>query len=316
MRKYLVLGIILIMLLPQLAIAQDNATGFEKICSRDTGLANCVQQLYLFALGFGALLSLLMLVLAGYKYMTAQGNASQVESAKESFADAFIGLIIIFVAFILLNVINPDLVRFREPAKTLTLPEIIGKPPGDEELFGGPPLPTKARTDSRAAADAAIAQQIKNNQKISLSSSADYPGYNALGNINEIIAKNYPSVCSARNGCNFQGSGYGSVVINSDLLQGILRLAGNPPGYSFTITSISTGKHSGGSSHYTGRAVDIVSSSSDRSTWVQIRQYINGTLGGKAICEDTITANDVPDCSAAQVNHIHWSIGAGASGSF
>lgn len=102
-------------------------TGFEQICSKAAGLASCVQQLYVLALGLGALIALLMIILAGYRYMTASGNATQVQSAKDAFASAFVGLIIIFVAFILLHTINPDLTRFKDFSKTLTLPEI--KPP-------------------------------------------------------------------------------------------------------------------------------------------------------------------------------------------
>lgn len=101
-------------------------TGFERICPRfdaqgqPFGIAPCVQRIYLFSLGFGSVIALFLIVLAGYRYMTAQGSAEQVQSAKDSFSSAFIGLIIIFVAFILLYVINPDLVRF----KRLELPNI------------------------------------------------------------------------------------------------------------------------------------------------------------------------------------------------
>ncbi len=108
------------------ASAQEVAkTGFEDICARDAGLAKCIQQLYLLALGLGAIVALLMIVLAGYRYMTAAGNAQQVENAKEAFASAFIGLIVIFIAFILLYLINPDLVKFKGlqlPGSTTTSP--------------------------------------------------------------------------------------------------------------------------------------------------------------------------------------------------
>lgn len=100
--------------------AEDVKTGFETICNREAGLAPCIQKIYLFSLGLGALIAMFMVVLAGYRYMTAQGNAEQVESAKGAFASAFIGLIIIFIAFILLYLINPDLVKF----KKLELPPI------------------------------------------------------------------------------------------------------------------------------------------------------------------------------------------------
>jgi len=103
-------------------------TDFEKFCNVTDGLASCIQKIYLLSLGLGAIVALLMIVLAGYRYMTAGGNGAQVESAKDSFESAFIGLIIIFTAFILLSLINPDLVRFKNFDKTLKLPEIkVGK---------------------------------------------------------------------------------------------------------------------------------------------------------------------------------------------
>lgn len=105
-------------------------TGFEKICDSDKGIAVCVQQIYVLALGLGALVALLMIVLAGYRYMTAQGNAQQVEGAKEAFASAFIGLIVIFVAFILLYLINPDLVKFRGLNFPSSSTSNSGPPPG------------------------------------------------------------------------------------------------------------------------------------------------------------------------------------------
>jgi hypothetical protein len=119
-------AISIVLLLPMANVHAQSAppTGFERLCSRDPvtgGLARCIQQIYLFSLGFGSLISFLMIIVAGYRYMTAQGNSEQVASAKDTFASALIGLIIIFVAFILLYVINPDLVGFR-PLPGLDLP--------------------------------------------------------------------------------------------------------------------------------------------------------------------------------------------------
>ncbi|OGE84575.1 MAG: hypothetical protein A2846_04860 [Candidatus Doudnabacteria bacterium RIFCSPHIGHO2_01_FULL_49_9] len=117
--KFVYLGLLIMVLavqfLPVSVQAQGavRETGFEDICSRNIGIAVCVKQIYLFSLGAGALITLLMVVLAGYRYMTASGNAEAVSSAKESLESAFKGLIIIFVGFILLYLINPELTQFR-----------------------------------------------------------------------------------------------------------------------------------------------------------------------------------------------------------
>ena len=64
--------------------------------------------------------------------MTASGNAQAVQSAKDAFGAALIGLIIIFIAFILLYVINPDLVKF----SGLSLPNVTTPTPTSRGTSG------------------------------------------------------------------------------------------------------------------------------------------------------------------------------------
>src|SRR3989344_2810229 len=122
---YIVLAIIFILelSLPISAMAQEVPpdTGFT-ICQKQAGLSVCIKQIYLLSLGLGSLVAMLMIVLGGYEYMTAGGNAEQVQKGKEHFVSALTGLVILFVAFILLYLINPDLVKF----KNLSLPDIPG----------------------------------------------------------------------------------------------------------------------------------------------------------------------------------------------
>jgi len=133
--KLLAVLVLAQLFLPYTVLAQQRAdappTGFERICSTheivngqkvpiDGALPVCIKKIYLFSLGFGALVGMFMLVTAGYRYMTAAGNAEQVASAKDTFTSTFTGLIIIFIAFILLYLINPDLTQFTK----ITPPEI------------------------------------------------------------------------------------------------------------------------------------------------------------------------------------------------
>lgn len=136
----------------QVQRADAPPTGFEAICNqalvKSQGLAGCINKIYLFSLGLGALIALLMLVTAGYRYMTAAGNAEQVQTAKDTFVSTFTGLIIIFIAFILLYLINPDLVQLN----TLRLPKIEIKTGGSAGGGGGaappPPPPPGGGTGS------------------------------------------------------------------------------------------------------------------------------------------------------------------------
>ena|SRR3989344_2291499 len=131
--KLLLTFAVMQLLLPYAVFAQSQRdaappTGFEQICSTRDAQGNpiegalpiCIKKIYLFSLGLGALIGLVMLVTAGYRYMTAAGNAEQVASAKDTFESTFKGIIIIFTAFILLYLINPDLTQFTK----LNLPKI------------------------------------------------------------------------------------------------------------------------------------------------------------------------------------------------
>ncbi|KKW28943.1 MAG: hypothetical protein A3K06_01805 [Candidatus Doudnabacteria bacterium RIFCSPHIGHO2_01_52_17] len=90
-------------------------TGFLASCKPGgAGLATCINDIYILSLGLGGLLALLMIVLAGYRYMTASGNAQQVENAKDAFSSALIGLIVLFVGFVLLYVVNPQLTQLQD----------------------------------------------------------------------------------------------------------------------------------------------------------------------------------------------------------
>jgi len=77
-----------------------------------SALPQCINQIYVWSLGIGSLLALLMIVLGGYMYMTASGNAEQTSKGKEYIWGAIIGLALLFTAYLLLRTINPDLTNF------------------------------------------------------------------------------------------------------------------------------------------------------------------------------------------------------------
>ena len=81
-------------------------------------LPKCINQIYVWSLGLSSLLAVLMVVLGGYYVMTSAGNAEQATKGKEYIWGAVIGLVLLFTAYLLLRVINPDLInlRFGNPA--------------------------------------------------------------------------------------------------------------------------------------------------------------------------------------------------------
>jgi hypothetical protein len=75
-------------------------------------IGKLVSQIYLWSLGVGGVLALLMIVLGGYRVLTAAGNAAQATSGKEYIYSSLIGLGILFASYLILSTINPDLTRF------------------------------------------------------------------------------------------------------------------------------------------------------------------------------------------------------------
>ncbi len=139
---------------------------------------------------------------------------------------------------------------------------------------------------------------------ISFSNSGDCGAqFTAQTSIQAIANNTYPPVCSCQcaNSCPAGGAS-GNTTVNPAILDALLALKQSVGNY--TVTSFTTGSHCGGDSHYTGHAVDLVPAA-DRSQWPNYRAFLNAH-GGYAMCEDTHTAKDVPDCNANQVTHIHW----------
>lgn len=78
------------------------------------GLVGYLRYLYLFGLTLVGVVGLGALVYGGFTYMLS-GTATSKEEAKKRIWGAITGLILALSAYLILNTINPDLVRFRLP---------------------------------------------------------------------------------------------------------------------------------------------------------------------------------------------------------
>lgn len=58
-----------------------------------------------YAIGFSALVAVIFLIIAGYTYITAGGDSDKVEKAGKTITAAIVGLIIIFVARVLVQLV-------------------------------------------------------------------------------------------------------------------------------------------------------------------------------------------------------------------
>jgi ABC-type nickel/cobalt efflux system permease component RcnA len=83
------------------------------------GLTDYIRYLYLFGLGLVGITALGALVYGGFMYMLS-GTITSKDEAKKWIWGAISGLILALAAYLILNTINPDLLKLKEP----TLPEV------------------------------------------------------------------------------------------------------------------------------------------------------------------------------------------------
>lgn len=125
------------------SIPETNAQGFnyqllEKIPGKEgvggNDLSEYIKAIYSTALIIIVLSAVLMVSIGGFMYLTSAGNTAAMGTAKGVIFDAVIGLVIALAAWLLLNVINPDLVNIK--IKSLSVISAPGAPP-----IGPPPAP-------------------------------------------------------------------------------------------------------------------------------------------------------------------------------
>lgn len=76
-------------------------------------LYSCINKLYKFAIAIGSAFAVFFIVLAGFLYMSAEGDSEGVNKAKEMLAASLTGLVILLIGYVFLKAINPDLITFK-----------------------------------------------------------------------------------------------------------------------------------------------------------------------------------------------------------
>jgi hypothetical protein len=75
-------------------------------------LYQCINQIYKFAIIVASVMGVFFIVIAGYVYMSAEGNSESTTKAKDILTTTITALVILFAGYALLYTINPDLVQF------------------------------------------------------------------------------------------------------------------------------------------------------------------------------------------------------------
>jgi hypothetical protein len=82
-------------------IAGTDPSDFQAVVTRVIGML----------LGIFGSVALLVIIWAGFRYLTSGGNAQRAEAAKKTFLNALIGFVIVLLAFVILRVIETLIIR-------------------------------------------------------------------------------------------------------------------------------------------------------------------------------------------------------------
>lgn len=77
------------------------------------GIGNLVVVIYQWTLGFAMILAVLLLVFAGFAWMTARGNKGQIQKAQKIIQNTIVGLALAIGSYFILFLLNPSLVEFQ-----------------------------------------------------------------------------------------------------------------------------------------------------------------------------------------------------------
>jgi len=102
-----------------------------------TGPDQYIRAIYIFGLGFGTLLAMLMLIIGAVQYTISEAVTSK-EDAKDRMLKAIWGLVLLLAATLILSIINPTLPQLIPPqAAPIGPPTVL--PSGPAPIEGGPP---------------------------------------------------------------------------------------------------------------------------------------------------------------------------------
>ncbi len=72
-----------------------------------------IEAIYNYAIGIVGILAAIMLMVGGFRWILAGGNASSISEAKEMIFAALSGLVLVMTSYLILNIVNPDLTELK-----------------------------------------------------------------------------------------------------------------------------------------------------------------------------------------------------------
>lgn len=90
-----------------------------------TDFISFLKWFYPFLLSAAAVLAVLMIVVSGVQWAGSMGSEQAIKNAKDRLTNAIFGLILAFAAWLILNTINPDLIKLRVETKSINQIAVI-----------------------------------------------------------------------------------------------------------------------------------------------------------------------------------------------
>lgn len=82
--------------------------------------------LYNFLLSIVGIVAVMMLIFGGMRYITAMGSSSAISSAKDIVTNAFFGLLLALISWVIVSTINPDILFIQSPTSRLPASSFTG----------------------------------------------------------------------------------------------------------------------------------------------------------------------------------------------
>ncbi len=77
------------------------------LTTTDVSIPEYVQYIYYFIIGISGIIALVVIVLAGFQYLSSAGSPERIKDSKKRIISAFTGLLIIFFSWIIINELSP-----------------------------------------------------------------------------------------------------------------------------------------------------------------------------------------------------------------
>ena len=260
-------------------------------------LYKCINQLYKFAIVIASVLGVFFIVIAGYIYMSANGDSEGVTKAKNILETTITAIVILLAGYVLLKAINPDLIQFQPiQPPSVVANNAAGTVNGVPATVNGVPAGGVISGTAQQ-----LAQQILNNSNVtlaSLHSSGISDNANALQNIKDTAAGNPASRSNYQRrfrwDCCFK-------------FQNACGVSKHRKSYKINVSEIAGGSHTDENAnpnstngHYGGDAFDITSfagttlnSTATGGSAVQNLMTLCKNLGAGQVIDETASANHV-----------------------